>query len=109
MSSETKGRFAWRGSRAWRIIRAVWVGLGVVFFAYIALSFSAWGVDRAVLESDARVEVSVDDRTMAFIPRGGDTLPGVVFIPGGLVYGTRDGIVPLDRMRANAGHLSQVG
>lgn len=97
----TRGRLAWRKSRAWRTFRLVWVGLGLAFIAYMALSFSAWGVDRAVLESDADVEVSIDDRTMAFIPRGRDTLSGVVFIPGGLV--APKAYAPLLRSIADAG------
>lgn len=94
--------FAWRKTRAWRVIRRVWVGLGLAFFAYLALSFSAWGVDPAVLESDTRVDVSEDDVTLAFVPRGGDTLSGVVFIPGGLVSPKAYG--PLLRRIAEAGH-----
>jgi pimeloyl-ACP methyl ester carboxylesterase len=92
----------WRKSRTWRVIRFVWVGLGLTLLAYLLLSFSAWGVDPRTLESDERVEVSIDPRVISFTPRGGESGAGVVFVPGGLV--SPEAYAPLLRGIADAGY-----
>jgi pimeloyl-ACP methyl ester carboxylesterase len=94
----------WRRSRAWRVIRLVWVALGVAFLAYMVLSYSARGVDDAVLESGGGVQVIEDDATISFLPRGGEQRTPLLFLPGGMV--DPDAYAPLLRQVAESGHAA---
>ena len=86
------------------MIRVVWVGLGIAFFAYMVLSYSARGVADSVLESADRVQVIEDDGTISFLPRGGERRTPLLFLPGGLVEPAA--YAPLLRRVAESGHAA---
>lgn len=97
-----RARGAWRRSRAWRVIRIVWVSLGVLVMAYMALSFSAWGVGDEVLASDDVVRVVEGDGLIAFTPVDDAGGARLLFLPGGIV--DPHAYAPLLRAVAEAGH-----
>ena len=92
-----------RRRRVWRVVRIVWVTLGV---ASVVGLF--WGVQAAWLPdgtfvSDARVEIVRAQDTIAFRPRPDDpSRMGLIFFPGALVE--PDAYAPMARRLAEAGH-----
>ena len=98
----TRPRGAWRRSRAWRVIRIVWVSRGLLVMAYMALSFSARGVADEVLESDDAVRVVEADGLIGFTPVEDGDGARLLFLPGGIV--DPHAYAPLLRAVAEAGH-----
>lgn len=95
---------AWRNSRAWLVFRLVWATAGVLVMIYLVLSFSPWGVDDAVLETDSDVVVEETDSTITFSPVSESGPSRLLFIPGGIVH--PHAYAPLLRGVAEAGHAT---
>lgn len=94
--------FEWRKGRAWRVIRVVWVCAGLSVMLYIILSFSEWGVDDAVLETDEHVSVFETDASLTFVPARNALATALLFLPGGMV--DPHAYAPMLRQIAAAGH-----
>lgn len=95
---------AWRQTRTWRVVRALWVAGGVAFMAWFALSFSARGVDEDMLRSGDGVRVVETDTAISFIHSEDQTRPALLFLPGGLV--DPHAYAPLLRAVAREGHTA---
>lgn len=91
-----------RASTLRRWIRRLWVISGVTFTLYLVLSYQAWGVPPAALESDARVRVEKAEHWIVLRPSIDVGAPALLFFPGGMVE--PEAYVPLLRPLAEAGH-----
>lgn len=89
--------------RAWKIIRIVWVTLGVASVFVLAFGMTTAGVPAGTFASDARVEIVRGTESIDFRPRPGDPRQtGLIFFPGGLV--AADAYGPMARRLAEQGH-----
>ena len=68
-----------------KIIRIIWITLGVLFLLWMGNSFRAQGFDRAILESDQMVAVEETNRLIYFQPNDNQQPTGFIFFPGGMV------------------------
>ncbi|MGH9457326.1 MAG: alpha/beta hydrolase [Thermoanaerobaculia bacterium] len=68
----------------------------------VVLSFQACGVDDDVLRSGGGIEITETEETIAFVPAGRESAPGLLFLPGGMVE--PHAYAPLLRRVAEAGH-----
>ena len=94
---------AFSGRRAWKIIRIVWVTLGVASPLVLLWGMSAANLPPGALATDARVEIVRADDTINFRPRPDDPArPGLIFFPGGLV--APEAYAPMARRLAEHGH-----
>lgn len=96
--------FAWRKSRTWRVVRALWITAGVSVMLYLVLSFSERGVADDVLETDASVSVFESETSITFIPRRPEQRSALLFVPGGMV--DPHAYAPLLRRVAESGHAA---
>jgi pimeloyl-ACP methyl ester carboxylesterase len=93
----------------WKKIRKVWAITGTVVFvlftAWNLIAYQTWGVDDAVLESDERVAVDIDDETLSFTPRTSKKT-ALVFFSGALV--DPEAYAPLARALAEHGYKAVI-
>lgn len=100
------------GSRLWRRVRRVWVGLGlgftVVFAGWSLVAYRASADARQALRSDARVRVAQAPGSLGFLPIGRrePAGAGLLFFPGALVDPAA--YAPLARAAAEAGFPAYV-
>ena len=85
-----------------KIIRIVWIGGGLLFCLWLAISFQAKGVDAALLESDAAVTVEESSASLRFTPTETVHSVGLIFYPGGMV--DPKAYAPLARALAERGY-----
>ncbi len=70
--------------RAGKIIAAVWIGLGVLFFLGLTNGYRAKNFDRAALENGGNVDVYEDRAMIRFVPTTtAETV--LIFYPGAMV------------------------
>lgn len=90
----------------WKSIRKVWATAGATFFVVFTLwnliSYQAWGVDDAVLQSGERVSVEHGPGLTTFRPRADARPVGLIFYPGALV--DPEAYAPLARAVAERGY-----
>lgn len=90
----------------WQTIRKVWATTGAIVFVVFTLwnliAYQSWGVDEAVLRSDARVSVEHRPGYTAFRPRAGVRPVGWILYPGALV--DPEAYAPLARTVAESGY-----
>lgn len=92
-----------RGRRVWRIVRLVWIALGVASPFVMWWGFGAKDLPALALVSDARVEIVRATDTINFRPRPDDPARhGLIFFPGGLV--APEAYAPMARTLAELGH-----
>lgn len=85
-----------------KIIRRVWIILGLVFTLLLILSFQAKGVDDRLIESNNTVKVINDRDKMEFTPLTNTKETGLLFYPGGFV--DPKAYVPMARKIAESGY-----
>lgn len=89
--------------RAWRIIRIVWVTLGVASVIAMAIGMTTTGIPPGTFTSSATVEIVRGTESIDFRPRPDDpSQTGLIFFPGGLVAAEAYG--PMARRLAEQGH-----
>ena len=89
--------------RVWKIIRIVWVTLGVGSVLAMAFGMTTTGIPEGTFTSDGHVEIVRGTESIDFRPRPdnpGQT--GLIFVPGGLV--AADAYGPMARRLAAHGH-----
>ncbi len=92
-----------RGRRVWRVVRIVWITLGLASPLVMWWGMSAAGLPPGTLTSDARVEIVRATDTINFRPRPDDPArTGLIFFPGGLVQ--PEAYAPMARRLAEQGH-----
>ncbi len=92
-----------RRRRIWRVVRNVWVTLGVVSVAVMVFGMQTAGMPEGTLTSDARVEIVQGRDSIDFRPRPDDPArTGLIFFPGGLV--APEAYAPMARRVAEQGH-----
>lgn len=92
-----------KGRRVWKIIRYVWVSLGVLSVAVMVFGMQTAGMPEGTLTSDARVEIVQGRDSIDFRPRPDDPArTGLIFFPGGLV--APEAYAPMARRVAEQGH-----
>lgn len=92
-----------RGRRIWRIVRIVWVTLGVLSPIVLWWGMNSSGVPEGTLVSSETVEIVRAQDTIDFRPRPDDPArPGLLFFPGALV--DPEAYAPMARRLAEAGH-----
>lgn len=92
-----------RRQRIWRIVRIVWVTLGVSSVLALFWGVGAAGLPENTFVSDARVEIVRATDTIDFRPRPDDAArAGLLFFPGALV--NPDAYAPMARALAERGH-----
>ena len=92
-----------RARRIWRIVRIVWITLGLASPFVMWYGFNAAGLPAGTLVSDARVEIVRATDTINFRPRPDDPArTGLIFFPGGLVE--PEAYAPMARRLAEQGH-----
>ena len=84
-----------------KIIRIIWVTLGVIFSLWMVNSFRAQGFDRTVLESDQTVTVEKTNQYIHFRPTENQQPTGFIFLPGGMV--APEAYAPMSRAIAEHG------
>jgi pimeloyl-ACP methyl ester carboxylesterase len=91
------------GRRVWRVIRIVWVSLGIASIFVLAFGMTTTGLPPGTLTSDERVEIVRGTDTINFRPRPDDPArTGLIFFPGGLV--APEAYAPMARRIAEQGH-----
>ena len=96
-----------RGRRIWRVVRIVWVTLGVASVFALFWGVGASGLPDNTFVSDARVEIVRGTDTIDFRPRPDDpSRPGLLFFPGALV--SPDAYAPMARRLAEHGHRAVI-
>lgn len=90
-----------RRSRIHRRIRQIWAACGVLAMLFLAWSFMAHGVDRSLLETDARVRVTDHGSHIEFAPLHDGPPVNLLFFPGGMVQ--TEAYVPMAHAIARAG------
>src|SRR5688500_12589263 len=89
--------------RVWRVVRLVWITLGLASPFVLWWGFGAKDLPPHALVSDARVEIVRATDTINFRPRPDDPQrPGLIFFPGGLVEPAA--YAPMARTLAELGH-----
>lgn len=89
--------------RAWKVIRNIWVTLGVLAVAAMAFGMGTSGLPAGTLVSDERVEIVQGRDSIDFRPRPDDPAhTGLIFFPGGLV--APEAYAPMARRVAELGH-----
>jgi predicted esterase len=89
--------------RVWKIIRIVWVSLGVASVFAMAFGMTTSGIPQGTFASDDRVEIVRGSESIDFRPRPDDPAQrGLIFFPGGLVAAEAYG--PMARKLAEQGH-----
>lgn len=68
-----------------RVIRIIWVIAGLSFLTWLVYSYQSRGFPASVLQSDERITVIQDSKTISFIPRENQHITGLFFYPGGMV------------------------
>jgi pimeloyl-ACP methyl ester carboxylesterase len=92
-----------RRRRIWRVVRIVWIVLGVASPFVMWHGFNAVDLPPGTLVSDARVEIVRAQDTINVRPRPDDPArTGLIFFPGGLVE--PDAYAPMARRLAEQGH-----
>lgn len=92
-----------RARRVWRVVRIVWIVLGLSSALVLWWGFNATDLPPGTLTSDARVEIVRATDTINFRPRPDDPArPGLIFFPGGLVQ--PNAYAPMARRLAEQGH-----
>jgi len=92
-----------RARRVWRVVRLVWIVLGLASPLVLWWGFNAKDLPPGTLTSDAHVEIVRATDTINFRPRPDDPArPGLIFFPGGLVQ--PNAYAPMARRLAEQGH-----
>lgn len=92
-----------RRRRIWRVVRIVWVTLGVLSPVVLWWGMNASGVPEGTLVSSETVEIVRAQDTIDFRPRPDDPArAGLLFFPGALV--DPEAYAPMARRLAEAGH-----
>lgn len=95
------------GRRIWRVVRIVWVTLGVASVFALFWGVGASGLPDNTFVSDERVEMVQGTDTIDFRPRPDDpSRAGLVFFPGALV--SPDAYAPMARTLAEHGHRAVI-
>jgi len=84
-----------------KIIRIIWITLGVLFLLWMGNSFRAQGFERAILESDQMVAVEETKQLIHFQPNNNQQLTSLIFFPGGLV--APEAYAPMSRTLSEQG------
>jgi predicted esterase len=84
-----------------KIIRIIWITLGVLFLLWMGNSFRAQGFERAILESDQMVAVEETKQLIHFQPNNNQQLTSFIFFPGGLV--APEAYAPMSRTLSEQG------
>jgi pimeloyl-ACP methyl ester carboxylesterase len=84
-----------------KIIRAIWITFGILFFLWMANSVRAQGFDRSILENDPAITVEETNRFISFRPNLNPQPTGFIFFPGGLVQ--PEAYAPMSRAIAEQG------
>ena len=93
--------------RVWKIIRTVWVTLGLTAMAAMAFGMATSGIPEGTFASDARVEIVRGTESIDFRPRPDNpNQAGLIFFPGGLVAAEAYG--PMARRLAEQGHAVSI-
>ena len=96
-----------RGRRIWRVVRIVWVTLGVASVFALFWGVGASGLPANTFVSDERVEIVRGTDTIDFRPRPDDpSRAGLIFFPGALV--NPDAYAPMARRLAEHGHRAVI-
>jgi pimeloyl-ACP methyl ester carboxylesterase len=85
-----------------KIIRTIWIAVGVLFLIYLPISFQAHGVDSTLLKGDEQIVVSNLSDKIEFVPQSGMKASALIFYPGGMV--DPKAYVPMARKLAENGH-----
>src|SRR5688500_16107180 len=89
--------------RVWRIVRIVWITLGIGSVFLMWFGMRAAGLPPGTLTSDGRVEIVRGTETIDFRPRPDDAArAGLIFFPGGMVQ--PEAYAPMARALAERGH-----
>jgi pimeloyl-ACP methyl ester carboxylesterase len=96
-----------RGRQIWRVVRLVWVTLGVASVLALFWGVGASGLPENTFVSDERVEIVRGTDTIDFRPRPDDpSRAGLLFFPGALV--SPDAYAPMARRLAELGHRAVI-
>lgn len=96
-----------RRRRIWRVVRLVWITLGVLSPFVLWWGMNASGVPEGTLVSSDTVEIVRAQDTIDFRPRPDDPArAGLLFFPGALV--DPEAYAPLARRIAEAGHRAVI-
>lgn len=96
-----------RRRRIWRIVRIVWVTLGLLSPLVLWWGMNASGVPEGTLVSSETVEIVRAQDTIDFRPRPDDPArAGLLFFPGALV--DPEAYAPMARRVAEAGHRAVI-
>ena len=89
--------------RVWKIIRIVWVSLGIASVIAMGFGMTTTGIPDGTFTSSDRVEIVRGSESIDFRPRPDDPgQRGLIFFPGGLV--AADAYGPMARRIAEQGH-----
>lgn len=92
-----------RRRRIWRIVRRVWIALGLASPLILWWGFNTKDLPPGTLVTDDRVEIVRATDTINFRPRPDDPArAGLIFFPGGLVK--PEAYAPMARRLAELGH-----
>lgn len=92
--------------KARRILRLVWMAVGLSITAWMFAGFQSTGVPAGTLRSDGRVMVEALGDGWRFRPTGGAARAGLLFLPGGMVK--PEAYAPLLRGLAEAGYEARL-
>lgn len=96
-----------RRRRIWRVVRLVWITLGVLSPIVLWWGMNSSGVPEGTLVSSETVEIVRAQDTIDFRPRPDDrTRAGLLFFPGALV--DPEAYAPMARRLAEAGHRAVI-
>lgn len=96
-----------RRRRIWRVVRAIWITLGVLSPIVLWWGMNASGVPEGTLVSSETVEIVRAQDTIDFRPRPDDpSRAGLLFFPGALV--DPEAYAPMARRIAEAGHRAVI-
>jgi predicted esterase len=84
-----------------KIIRILWVTLGILSILWMANSFRARGFDRSILESDELIFIEETRSLIHFHPQENKQATGLIFFPGGMVQ--PEAYAPMSREIAKQG------
>ncbi len=66
-----------------RLLRIVWITLGVSFLVWQFYTFTSQGFDRRLEESDSQVAITDEGKWVTFAPKKDSIKNAVLFFPGG--------------------------
>ncbi|MCI0615246.1 alpha/beta hydrolase [bacterium] len=92
----------WRSIR--KILRIVWITLGISFLVWQFYSFTSQGFDSSLEESDSQVTITDEAKWITFVPNSDSIKSAILFFPGGGV--DPFAYLPLNRKLAENGILA---